>query len=66
MDVTADLAQADIPWQNTWVTAYTQDGRDIPEGVTEGVELGDGESGLRGLFVLGAKGLPRPPHPSPP
>ena len=41
-DVTADLAQTDIPWQNIWVMAYTQYGREIPEGVTVGWNLATG------------------------
>ena len=45
-----------VPWQNPWVTAYTRDGREISEAVTEGVEPGDGESGVTNdVILLGTK-----------
>ena len=52
MDVTADLAQPDIPWQHTGITAYTRDGRKILEGVMKGVEPGDGERGVTSDVTL--------------
>ena len=45
-----------VPWQNPWVTAYTRDGREIPEAVIKGAEPGDGESGvMNDVLLLGTK-----------
>ena len=41
-----------VPWQNPWVTAYTRDGREIPEAVIKGAEPGDGESGVMNDVLL--------------